>query len=68
MAAVRINGRPHDLESTDTVQSLLKRAGYRRERRLIVERNGEPLPAEMLAETKVKDGDRLEVVQLVGGG
>lgn len=68
MAAITINGRAHELATTETIQALLERAGYRRERKLIVEHNGEPLPAERLAETIVSDGDRLEVVQLVGGG
>lgn len=68
MAAITINGRAQELASAETIQSLLKRAGYKRERKLIVEHNGQPLAAERLAETIASDGDRLEVVQLVGGG
>ena len=68
MATVTINGRKQETAQDQSVESLLESAGYKGKRRLIVERNGEPLGNEQLATTTLSDGDRLEVVRLVGGG
>ncbi|KAB7708233.1 sulfur carrier protein ThiS [Bacillus aerolatus] len=35
---------------------------------VIVEANGQIVPKDELASTNVKDGDRIEIVQFVGGG
>ena len=37
-------------------------------RRLAVERNGEIVPRSRFAESRLADGDRIEVVMAVGGG
>lgn len=67
MSKATVNGKAHPLSGGLTVVQFLERAGFGGGR-VIVERNGEPLPTEKLASTKVSDGDRFEVVQLVGGG
>lgn len=67
MAMVTVNGRPHEAANAETVRDLLERIGYDK-RPVIVERNGNPLEAADLEHTLLEDGDRLEVVQLVGGG
>lgn len=37
-------------------------------KRLAIEKNGEIVPRSQFAETKLQDGDRLEIVGAVGGG
>ncbi len=65
--SVVVNGAPQTLAAGATVADLLARmdgAG----RRVAVERNGEIVPRSLHGETRLADGDRLEVVMAVGGG
>lgn len=65
--SVIVNGVPHALDAGTTVADLLERmdaAG----RRVAVERNGEIVPKSRHGETRLADGDRLEIVIAVGGG
>lgn len=67
MSDVKVNGKTYPLEGEETIAELLERIGFSG-RRLIVEQNGEPVLPQEASKLKVKPGDRLEVVQLVGGG
>ena len=64
---VEVNGREHELDPGETVQSLLARlgleAGY-----ALVERNGEPVERARYAEVELADRDRLVVARPVAGG
>lgn len=65
--SVIVNGAPQTLAAGATVADLLARmdaAG----RRVAVERNGEIVPKSRHGETRLADGDRLEIVIAVGGG
>lgn len=65
--SIVVNGAPQRLEAGSTVADLLARmdaAG----RRVAVERNGEIVPRSRHRQTRLADGDRLEVVIAVGGG
>lgn len=65
--SVIVNGAPQTLAAGTTVADLLARmdaAG----RRVAVERNGEIVPKSRHGETRLADGDRLEIVIAVGGG
>lgn len=65
--SVVVNGAPQTLDAGATVADLLARmdaAG----RRVAVERNGEIVPKSRHGETRLAEGDRLEVVIAVGGG
>jgi len=65
--SVTVNGVPQTLDAGTTVADLLVRmdaAG----RRVAVERNGEIVPKSRHGETRLADGDRLEIVIAVGGG
>lgn len=65
--SIVVNGSPQRLDAGATVADLLARmdaAG----RRVAVERNGEIVPKSRHADTRLADGDRLEVVIAVGGG
>ena len=64
---VTINGEAHALEAPLSVRALLERFELD-PRKIAVERNLEIVPRSAYAKVEVKDGDRLEIVQFVGGG
>lgn len=64
---ITVNGQPRQMESGATVAALLETLGLD-PRQLAVERNLELVPRAEHAATALADGDRLEVVTLVGGG
>jgi thiazole synthase len=67
MATITVNGESRTLPHLLTTAELLERLGYDR-RRVAVEVNGAVVPAARHAEHSLADGDRVEVVTLVGGG
>lgn len=64
---VQVNGETRELPDNLTVTGLLEELGYA-EKRVAVERNGELVPKSLHAEVTVNDGDRIEIVQAIGGG
>ena len=65
-----INGQTRTLDEinkTSTVADLIAALGMQAER-VAVERNGEIVSRSTWASTTVMEGDRLEIVQFVGGG
>lgn len=62
-----INGQSHELDSPASVADLLQHLGMA-ERRVAVERNGELVPRSLHAQQQLSDGDRIEIVQAIGGG
>ncbi len=64
---VQVNGEPRELAPGSTVAALLAALGLG-DRPVAVERNAEIVPRARHASTPLADGDRLEVVQFVGGG
>ncbi|WP_164101234.1 sulfur carrier protein ThiS [Candidatus Laterigemmans baculatus] len=64
---VTVNGKPHQVDRGTTVIDLLRTAGVP-ENYLAVEINDDVVPRERHATQTIADGDRIEVVTLVGGG
>ena len=64
---VTINGRPRELAAPVALAELIAELGLA-EKRLAVEINGEIVPRSRHPQTRVRDGDRLEIVQAIGGG
>jgi thiamine biosynthesis protein ThiS len=64
---VTINGEERRLKAPITVQALLAELGLE-PTKIAVERNLEIVPRSRYGDMKVKDGDRLEIVQFIGGG
>jgi sulfur carrier protein len=62
-----LNGEPRDLEAGVTLADLLAELGVQ-SRHVAVESNMELIPRALHAEHRLADGDRLEIVTLVGGG
>lgn len=63
---VTINGEVSDAGGK-TLAAYLAEAGYE-QNRIAVERNGEIVPKASYGETRLQDGDVVEVVNFVGGG
>lgn len=61
-----VNGESRPCQAS-TVDELIDALGLPRER-VAVELNGELVPRAARAHMRLKDGDRLEIVTLVGGG
>ena len=64
---ITLNGAPRELAAPVTFAQLLDELALAG-RRLAIERNGEIVPRSRFGETRVADGDRIEVVMAVGGG
>jgi sulfur carrier protein len=63
-----VNGAPRTLSpSVATVADLVRELALEG-KRIAVECNGEIVPRSRYADTKVAEGDRLEIVGAVGGG
>ena len=62
-----VNGKEEEAQEGETALSLLERLGYR-VGVIVVEPNGKILQRAEYAETKLRDGDRIEAVSFVGGG
>jgi sulfur carrier protein len=62
-----VNGQPQQVPSGLTAAGLLERLKLPL-KGVAVELNEQIVPRSRLAETELRDGDRLEVVSLVGGG
>lgn len=63
---IQVNGEPREVAAA-TVLALVEELGLD-VRKVAVERNLEIVPKSLHAATAIADGDRIEVVQFVGGG
>ena len=64
---ILLNGEPREEPAELTVAQLLARLEMPR-RGIAVELNQQVVPRSRHAEQKLRDGDRIEIVSLVGGG
>ena len=63
---IEVNGEHRDMEA-GTILDLVQTLGLN-PKKVAVERNLEIVPRSLHGETALADGDRIEIVQLVGGG
>ncbi|WP_016952539.1 sulfur carrier protein ThiS [Anabaena sp. PCC 7108] len=64
---LQVNGETQSCVSETSLPDLLQQLGFN-PRLVAVEYNGEILHRQFWSETKIENGDRLEVVTIVGGG
>lgn len=62
-----INGQEQSFDGVLSLAALLEKLGMKQDR-VAVELNREIVRRESWAETKLADGDKLEIVHFVGGG
>ncbi|MBW2504882.1 MAG: sulfur carrier protein ThiS [Deltaproteobacteria bacterium] len=67
MTSIILNGRPHELDDKATIDSLLASLQLDRNQ-VVVELNRQIVPRDRFSQTDLAEGDKLEVVQFVGGG
>jgi sulfur carrier protein len=67
MPSILLHSAPHPLPTPPTVAGLLASLS-RDPKKVAVEVNEEVVPREQHAERELHDGDRVEIVTLVGGG
>ena len=64
---ILLNGEPHHLDQPLTLTELTAQLGLTG-KRLAVELNLEIVPRSQHADTRLSDGDRVEIVHAIGGG
>jgi len=64
---IQLNGETRELPAPLTIAELLDSAGYA-QRRVAVEVNRAIVPKSRHAAHQLQDGDRVEIVQAIGGG
>jgi thiamine biosynthesis protein ThiS len=62
-----INGEDRAFSAAETLSALVEQLGMKSDR-VAIELNRDIVPRDRWAQTPLKDGDRLEIVQFVGGG
>jgi thiamine biosynthesis protein ThiS len=62
-----INGENRSLAPVESLHALVEQLGMKSDR-VAIELNREIVPRDQWAQTPIRDGDRLEIVQFVGGG
>jgi len=67
MNQITVNGKEYALEGCSTLTELFGKLAIRPEQ-MAVELNGEIIPGHALATTAIQAGDRMEIIQFVGGG
>ena len=67
MPAIHLNGKAQDVDDRVSVSALLDANGYAR-RTVAVEINREIVPKSAHADRLIRDGDRVEIVEAMGGG
>ncbi len=67
MIQLSVNGETRAVEPGASVAQLLERLALAG-KRVAVERNGEIVPRSRFGETRLLEGDQLEIVVAVGGG
>jgi sulfur carrier protein len=65
--SITLNGDPYPLDGDTALTALLERLNMRRGR-VAVEINREIVPKARYDETMIKAGDRVEIINFVGGG
>lgn len=64
---IYLNGEPRQVQAAISVADLLESLGQG-ERRVAVEVNLDIVPRSSYPQTRLKAGDRVEIVQAIGGG
>lgn len=65
---VQVNGEPLTLPGGASVAEAVARVSGRHARRVAVARNGEVVPRSSWEGTRLREGDRIEVVTAIQGG
>ena len=67
MAKIQINGKKVALKQNFSILEVLKKYKLNR-KKVAIELNGKILPQNKYNSKKLKNGDKIEIVQFIGGG
>lgn len=67
LVSLQVNGEPYQCAASTRLPELLQQLGMN-PRLVAVEYNGEILHRQFWEHTEIQNGDRLEIVTIVGGG
>jgi len=64
---VKVNGTEKEFDSPVTLAELVESLGLHR-KSVFIEYNREPLDRKLYAETRIREGDNIEIVTMMAGG
>ena len=67
MAKIQINGKKIKINRNFSIMDLIKKYKLK-ENKIAVELNGAILPKEFYCKRRIKNNDKIEIVQFIGGG
>ncbi len=67
MAKIQLNGKTLKINNNLSIKDLLKKYKLN-ERKIAIELNGIILPKQNYKKKKIKNKDKIEIVQFIGGG
>ncbi len=67
MAKIQLNGKKISILTNISVRDLIKKYKLK-EKKIAIEVNGTILPKQSYAKKKLKNNDKIEIVQFIGGG
>ena len=67
MTSITVNGKAQALTGQPTITEMLQELGLT-QKRVAVELNRDIIPRSLHGEIRLKAGDRIEIVQAIGGG
>ncbi len=67
MAKIQLNGKKISIHTNFSVRDLIKKYKLQ-EKKIAIELNGMILPKENYGKKKLKNNDKIEIVQFIGGG
>ena len=67
MAKIQLNGKKIKIHTNLTIKDLVKKYNLK-ENKIAIELNGVILPRHRFSKRKLKNNDKVEIVQFIGGG
>jgi len=67
MAKIQLNGKKLKIQTNLSVKDLIKKYKLK-ENKIAIELNGAILPKNLYKNKKIKENDKIEIVQFIGGG
>jgi len=67
MAKIQLNGKRIKIHTNLSIKDLIKKYKLK-ENKIAIELNGTILPKEHYGKKKLKNNDKIEIVQFIGGG
>ena len=67
MAKIQLNGKKISINTNFSVRDLIKKYKLK-EQKIAIELNGVILPKQNYIKKKLKNNDKIEIVQFIGGG